>query len=233
METINNNINNLSEYNCSFEISKLLKEKGYLVTPDSHYFTAGGIQGICFVGGKTWQKLKDGTGTDIISPTHALAMKWIRVNLNWHFELIWDIIDGKQVWFYALSQVGDVENDSIDTPKKSSPEEATEAALLIALNQKPVDKDSIQKIDYDGMKNTIIEEYQKGNIVVSGFEGLQVMPLKEFVKQPVEGMLYDLNRNEAVVLTFIKDPKWINDYAVCKVIKELKKQLEEKTKNKL
>ena len=54
------------------------------------------------------------------------------------------------------------------------------------------------------------------------------MPLKEFVKQPASGMLYDLNRSEVVVLTFIKDPKWINDYAVAKVIQELKLQLDEK-----
>lgn len=45
---------------------------------------------------------------------------------------------------------------------------------------------------------------------------------KEFIKQPIEGMLYDLNRNEVTVLTLIEDPKWVNDYAVSKVIQELK-----------
>ncbi|MCP4054226.1 MAG: hypothetical protein GY739_14455, partial [Mesoflavibacter sp.] len=72
------------------------------------------------------------------------------------------------------------------------------------------------------IKDKILEEYKKGNIVVAGIEGLQVMPIKEFIKQPTEGMLYDLNRNEAVVLTFLPDPKWVNDYAVAKVITELK-----------
>lgn len=75
------------------------------------------------------------------------------------------------------------------------------------------------------IKDIVLKEYANGNIVVSGEEGIQAMPIKEFVKQPVEGMLYDLNRNEAVVLTFIKDPKWINDYAVCKVIQVLKSQI--------
>ena len=51
------------------------------------------------------------------------------------------------------------------------------------------------------IKNKILEEYKKGNIVVAGIEGLQGMPISEFIKQPVEGMLYDLNRNEAIVLT--------------------------------
>lgn len=78
------------------------------------------------------------------------------------------------------------------------------------------------------IKNIVTQAAAKGNIVVATFEGLQSIPLKEFVKQPVDGMLYDLNRNEAVVLTFIKDPKWINDYAVAKVIQELKRQLDDK-----
>ena len=52
------------------------------------------------------------------------------------------------------------------------------------------------------IKNKILEEYKKGNIVVAGIEGLQGMPIAEFIKQPVDGILYDLNRSEEVVLTF-------------------------------
>lgn len=77
------------------------------------------------------------------------------------------------------------------------------------------------------VKNKILDEYKKGNIVVSGFEGLQSMPLSEFIKQPADGMLYDLNRNEAVVLTFLPDPKWVNDYAVSQVIRALKNRIDE------
>ncbi len=77
------------------------------------------------------------------------------------------------------------------------------------------------------IKNKILEEYKKGNIVVAGIEGLQGMPLAEFIKQPVDGMLYDLNRNEAVVLTFLPDPKWVNDYAVAQVIRALKNRIDE------
>jgi hypothetical protein len=39
--------------------------------------------------------------------------------------------------------------------------------------------------------------------------------------------IYDLNRDEATVLILIDDPKWINDYAVCKVIRTLKKRIDE------
>ncbi len=77
------------------------------------------------------------------------------------------------------------------------------------------------------IKNKILEEYKKGNIVVAGIDGLQVMSIKEFIKQPTEGMLYDLNRNEVTILAFLPDPKWINDYAVAKVITELKNRIKE------
>lgn len=76
------------------------------------------------------------------------------------------------------------------------------------------------------IKEIVLAEYRKGNIVIATVAGLQVMPLKDVVKQPVDGLLYDLNRNEEVVLTFITDPKWVNDYATIQVIRELKRQLE-------
>lgn len=77
------------------------------------------------------------------------------------------------------------------------------------------------------IKEKILEEYKKGNIVVSGFEGLQIMKLEDIIKQPAEGILYDLNRIESVVLTFLPDPKWVNDYASSQVIRQLKKRIEE------
>jgi len=75
------------------------------------------------------------------------------------------------------------------------------------------------------IKDKVLAEYEKGNIVVAGIEGLQTMPIKEFIKQPEDGMLYDLNRLESVVLTFIDDPKWINDFAVAKTIRVLKARI--------
>ena len=77
------------------------------------------------------------------------------------------------------------------------------------------------------MKDKILEEYEKGNIIIATIDSLQVMPIDEFIKQDATGMLYDLNRNEATILTFIDDPKWINDYASCKVIRLLKERINE------
>lgn len=78
----------------------------------------------------------------------------------------------------------------------------------------------------ENIKERVLDEYKKGNIVIANFEGLQVMKIDEFIKQPAEGLLYDLNRNEATILTFLPDPKWINDYASSQVIKALKKRID-------
>lgn len=78
------------------------------------------------------------------------------------------------------------------------------------------------------IKDKILEEYEKGNIVINGLGGLQTMSLDKFIEQPTEGMLYDLNRGEEVVLCFVnKHEKWINDYAVAKVIRKLKDKIDE------
>lgn len=77
------------------------------------------------------------------------------------------------------------------------------------------------------MKDIILKEQKKSNIVITGFPVLKIINLEDFIKQPVNSMLYDLNRNEATILTFIDDPKWINDYAVMQVITALKNKIDE------
>ena len=75
------------------------------------------------------------------------------------------------------------------------------------------------------LKDKILEECGKGNIVIATIEGLKVANLSDFIAQPIEGILYDLNRDEATVLTFVDDIKWINDYAVRQVIRALKNKI--------
>ena len=75
------------------------------------------------------------------------------------------------------------------------------------------------------LKERILAERAKGNIVFQALPGeFMSVPLEEFVKQPAEGMLYDLNRLEEIALTFIHEPKWINDFAVALVIRKLVEQ---------
>ena len=77
----------------------------------------------------------------------------------------------------------------------------------------------------ESFKDLILRKSQEDKIVFLTFDGPMEADLEEFIKQPVEGILYDLNRDRATVLTFIgqDNPKWVNDFAVGLVIAKLKK----------
>ena len=64
----------------------------------------------------------------------------------------------------------------------------------------------------------VLAEWDKGNLVYADIEGLKSIKFKDFIKQPLEGMLYDINRNAATILTFIEAPKWVNDFALTKLL---------------
>lgn len=71
----------------------------------------------------------------------------------------------------------------------------------------------------------IEEERKKGNVCFLTYEGLMGMAIEDFIQQPADGILYDLNRLPEVVAAFINDDiKWVNDYAVGVIIKYLKNQ---------
>lgn len=70
------------------------------------------------------------------------------------------------------------------------------------------------------------QKESEGLVVLASHEGLSTIPLVDLIAQPSEGILYDLNRGKIVSLTFLDDPKWINDYAVACVIDALKSQTE-------
>src|SRR3990167_5457696 len=71
----------------------------------------------------------------------------------------------------------------------------------------------------------ILSERDIGNIVFHGLPGqLMGAELDQFVEQPVDGILYDLNRSEEISLKFLNDPKWVNDFAVALVIRKLVEQ---------
>ena len=82
-----------------------------------------------------------------------------------------------------------------------------------------------RKVAREKLRAYILSEREKGRIVFHGLPG-QMMgaELNKFVEQPAEGMLYDLNRLEEIALTFLDDPKWVNDFAVALVIRKLVEQ---------
>jgi len=77
------------------------------------------------------------------------------------------------------------------------------------------------------MKDEILNEYRNGNIVVMTIDGLQICKMEDFIKQPSEGILYDLNRTESVTLTLMDELRWVNDYAVAQTIRALKAKINE------
>ena len=74
----------------------------------------------------------------------------------------------------------------------------------------------------------ILYESKNGNIVINTPFGLRVCKIEDIVNQPVDGLLYDLNRSEATIMTFIDSEKWINDYACALVIRYLMNKLNSK-----
>jgi len=76
------------------------------------------------------------------------------------------------------------------------------------------------------LKQIILDKRKVGEVVVMGIEGPMSTPLEDIVRQPVDGLLYDLNRLEETTLTFIDDPKWVNDFAVALVIRKLKSEID-------
>ena len=58
---------------------------------------------------------------------------------------------------------------------------------------------------------------------------LAVSALEDLCNQPADGILYDLNRDEASILAFAGEdnPYWVNNYATAQVIRYLKGRVEE------
>ena len=57
---------------------------------------------------------------------------------------------------------------------------------------------------------------------------LAISALEDLCDQPVDGLLYDLNRDEASILAFASEdnPYWVNNYATAQVIRYLKGRVE-------
>ena len=76
----------------------------------------------------------------------------------------------------------------------------------------------MEQKELESIKDKVLAEWKKGNLVFADFEGLKTIKFEDFISQPLDGMLYDINRNLATILTFIDDPKWVNDFALTKLL---------------
>ena len=73
----------------------------------------------------------------------------------------------------------------------------------------------------------ILKKRDEGKVCFMTFDGLYNAPVDEFIKQPAEGILYDLNRGIETTLTIMPEKRWINDFAVAVTIVALKKRIDE------
>jgi hypothetical protein len=84
-----------------------------------------------------------------------------------------------------------------------------------------------------GMKTDLsdyLRTLPEGTIAVCTEDGLGTFDVKEFIDQPWEGILWDLNRDAATCLTNLKETDdliWINNYASGQVIRALKERIAE------
>ena len=68
-------------------------------------------------------------------------------------------------------------------------------------------------MDKEELKDLVLNEWREGNIVFRTIDGLHKQKIDEFVKQPIEGQLYDINRDMATCMAFIDEPMGVNNLA--------------------
>lgn len=117
--------NNITEDYCSFEICKLLKEKGFSAYCTSLYTKEGKQNDV-----GNYNGVDDDNYISYSRPTHSLAIKWIRENFG--FNIYSRNFSDLKFRSYIVDANGDMEHAMTETPF-NSPEEATEAALLYTL----------------------------------------------------------------------------------------------------
>lgn len=127
--------NNITEAHCSFEVSKLLKEKGFAVMVNDYFSNNGATTE--YRSYKANYNSSVEIGQKCSRPTHALAIKWIRENFGIDIEtkIWWGGTKQCQYFATIIKREGDSWSDKFRPRNKTfySPEEATEAAIKYTL----------------------------------------------------------------------------------------------------
>lgn len=130
--------NNITEDYCSFEVSKLLKEKGFDIPCYKAFLYRIALTGNDEIIGditviKNATKFSDSTTIKYWRPTHALAIKWIRENFQLEVESTCIRLNNSRRKAYQYIIISDNYNNFTQQGNFDKPEEATEAALLYTL----------------------------------------------------------------------------------------------------
>lgn len=90
------------------------------------------------------------------------------------------------------------------------------------------------RINIGKAKKLILERKAEGRIVYFDSIGrLASCPIEEICDQPIEGLLYELNRGEDTILAMAKadNIQWVNNFAATQEIKYLYNRVEELKKD--
>ena len=90
----------------------------------------------------------------------------------------------------------------------------------------------MKKKEIKTFRNKVLEDWNNGNLVYVDIEGLKSVKFEDFIKQPLDGMLYDINRDAVTILTFIEEPRWVNDFALTKLLEYYYNKCKEYEKSK-
>ena len=119
----------------SFEVAKLLKEKGFDEKCRSYYFGSSGRYSRCALEIKT-NDFRDG---EILRPTHQMACKWLREVHHYIIEIHYGNVGSPiepepeiQWWWELENKQGEFLEGNI-TDGNTTYEEACEAACLYVL----------------------------------------------------------------------------------------------------
>ncbi len=80
------------------------------------------------------------------------------------------------------------------------------------------------------MIDFLLEKKEEGKVAYYTLpDTIAVSTLEEFCKQSADGILYDLNRDEAsvIVSASVDNRYWVNNFATAQVIRHLKGRVEE------
>lgn len=69
------------------------------------------------------------------------------------------------------------------------------------------------------LKDLILSKKREGKIVFHSIEGLMETKMEDIIQQPAVGLLWDLNRDMATLLSCASDdnPYWVNDLALANI----------------
>ena len=90
-----------------------------------------------------------------------------------------------------------------------------------------------KKENFEKTLEIIKQNEAQGAVVFMTSFGLMACNMERFVKQSADGLLFDLNRDEATILTLGEQglERWVNDYATAKVVRYLVGELEKKRRD--